>query len=147
MAIKLLDKLSLASGLQGMIAGQVKDMEAEKSPVDLESLMEIHRQKTGQLIRVALEGAGIACGANQNDLLALKFFGESLGIAFQIKDDLLDAAEGKEDKKNFVALIGAFETEKLLEDISRKAKSYLNKLTKPNVRLLNMVEFNLSRNK
>lgn len=146
-AIKLIDRLSTASGIQGMIAGQVEDMQADKTPVSFDKLMEIHKLKTGQLIRVSLEGAGIACGASQSDLLALKFYGENLGIAFQIKDDLLDADSGKEDKKNFVALLGHDKTEELLVEISRKAKTYLNKLSKPNVRLLQMVEFNSSRTK
>lgn len=146
-AVKLLDRLSSASGLQGMISGQVEDMQADKIKADFNKLMEIHKLKTGQLIRVSLEGAGIACGADQHDLLSLKFYGEYLGLAFQIKDDLLDATAGDEDQKNFVALVGRQQTEELLQDISRKAKTYLNKLKKPNVRLLQMVDYNLSRNK
>lgn len=146
-AVQLLDRLSAASGLQGMISGQVEDMQADKSPVNFDKLMDIHKLKTGQLIRVALEGAGIACGADRNDLLALKFYGENLGLAFQIKDDLLDANDGKEDKKNFVALIGKDKTEDLLRDTSVKAKTYLNKLKKPNVKLLQMVDYNTSRTK
>jgi geranylgeranyl diphosphate synthase, type II len=147
LGMKLVEKLSTASGIQGMIAGQVRDMQAEKVPVDAKALTEIHKLKTGQLIRVALEGAGIACDASQNDILALKFFGENLGLAFQIQDDLLDYAEGKEDKKNFVNLIGKKETQDLLQETSRKAKNFLNKLQKPSVKLLQMVEYNLSRPK
>jgi geranylgeranyl diphosphate synthase, type II len=147
LGMKLVEKLSTASGIQGMIAGQVRDMQAEKVPVDAKALTEIHKLKTGQLIRVALEGAGIACDASQNDILALKFFGENLGLAFQIQDDLLDYAEGKEDKKNFVNLIGKKETQDLLQETSRKAKNFLNKLQKPSVKLLQMVDYNLSRPK
>ena len=146
-AVQLLDRLSAASGLQGMISGQVEDMQADKNPVDSEKLLSIHKLKTGQLIRVALEGAGIACGASRNDLLALKFYGENLGLAFQIKDDLLDSQEGGEDTKNFVSLIGVEKTETLLHDVSVKAKTYLNKLEKPSVKLLNMVDYNTSRTK
>lgn len=147
LGMKLIDKLSFASGIQGMIAGQVRDMQADKNPVDAKNLTEIHKLKTGQLIRAALEGAALACGAAQNDVLSLKFYGDNLGLAFQIKDDLLDYSQAKEDKKNFVTLIGKKETEELLEETSRKAKMYLNKLQKPSVKLLQMVDFNSSRKK
>ncbi len=147
LGMQLVEKLSTASGLQGMIAGQVLDMQADHTPVDEQALMKIHKLKTGQLIRVALEGAAIACGAVQNDVLSLKFYGESLGLAFQIRDDLLDSAEGDEDSKNFVSLIGKKETVALLDEVSRKAKTYLNKLQNPSVKLLQMVDYNLNRTK
>lgn len=144
-ALQLVDKLSAAAGVQGMIAGQVEDMQADHTPANFDGLMHIHKQKTGQLIRVALEGAAVVCSANQNDTLALKFFGENLGLAFQIRDDILDSKDKKEDNKNFVHLLGLGQTEELLSETSRKAKNYLNKLTEPNVRLLNIVDYNLSR--
>lgn len=147
LGLKLVEKLSFAAGLQGMIAGQVRDMQADKVSVDAKTLTEIHKLKTGQLIRVALEGAAIACSASQNDILSLKFYGENLGLAFQIRDDILDFSEGKEDKKNFVNLIGRDQTEDFLQETSRKAKNYLNKLHKPSVKLLQMVDYNLSRTK
>ena len=147
LGLKLVEKLSSAAGLQGMIAGQVRDMLADKVPVDAKTLTDIHKLKTGQLIRVALEGAAIACGAVQNDVLSLKFYGDNLGLAFQIRDDILDYNEAKEDHKNFVNLIGKKQTEDLLEEVSRKAKTYLNKLQKPSVKLLQMVDYNLSRKK
>jgi geranylgeranyl diphosphate synthase type II len=145
LGLKLIEKLGTAIGLQGVIAGQVRDMQADKLPVGPVDLMEIHKLKTGHLIRVALEGAALACGAVQNDVLALKFFGENLGLAFQIRDDLLDYETGDEDQKNFVNLIGKKETQQLLEEISRKAKTYLNKLQKPSAKLLQMIDYNLSR--
>lgn len=146
-AVKLVEKLAGASGIQGMIAGQVQDMQADHTPVSNSQLIQIHKQKTGQLIRAALEGAAIACHATQNDVLALKFFGEQLGLAFQIRDDILDGKEKLQDQKNLVHLIGIEKTQELLDETSRKAKGFLNKLAKPNVRLLQMVDNNLSRNK
>ena len=147
LGMQLVEKLSAAAGLQGMIAGQVRDMQADKTPVDAKALTEIHKLKTGQLIRIALEGAAIACSASQNDVLALKFYGEHLGLAFQVRDDILDFSDHDEDKKNFVNMIGKKETEEMLEEISRKAKNFLNKLQKPSVKLLQMVDYNLSRKK
>jgi geranylgeranyl diphosphate synthase, type II len=147
LGLKLVEKLSIAAGMQGMIAGQVRDMQADKNPVDAKALTEIHKLKTGQLIRTALEGAAIACSAAQNDVLSLKFYGENLGLAFQIRDDILDYSDHDEDKKNFVNMIGKEQTQEMLEDVSRKAKTYLNKLEKPSVRLLQMVDYNMSRKK
>ena len=147
LGMQLVEKLSTAAGLQGMIAGQVRDMQADKTPVDAKTLTEIHKLKTGQLIRTSLEGAAIACSATQNDVLALKFYGEHLGLAFQVRDDILDFNDHEEDKKNFVNIIGKKETEEMLEDVSRKAKTFLNKLQKPSVKLLQMVDYNMSRKK
>lgn len=146
-AVKLMGKISTAAGLEGMISGQVDDMLADHNPVDALKLTQIHKQKTGQLIRVSLEGAAVACLANQNDTLALKFYGESLGFAFQVKDDILDFAQDQNDKKNFITILGREKTEELLIETSYKAKNYLNKLTKPNAKLLQMVDYNLSREK
>jgi geranylgeranyl diphosphate synthase type II len=146
-ALQLVDRLCSAAGVQGMIGGQVEDMQADHTPASYEGLLRMHKLKTAQLIRVALEGAALVCSANQNDTLAFKFYGENLGLAFQIRDDILDADNKTEDKKNFVHLIGMEKTQALLEETSRKAKNYLNKLMQPNVRLLNIVDYNLSRDK
>lgn len=146
-AVQLMGKVSTAAGLEGMIAGQVEDMLADHNPVDSAKLTHIHKQKTGQLIRVALEGAAIACSANQNDILALKFYGENLGFAFQIRDDILDFEQDQNDKKNFITILGIEKTQELLIETSYKAKGFLNKLVKPNAKLLQMVDYNLSREK
>ena len=76
---------------------------------------------------MALEGAAITCSANQNDTLALKFYGDNLGLAFQIKDDLMDYSQAIEDKKNFVTLIGKKETEELLKVSTSTIKRMLKK--------------------
>ncbi|MGD8377848.1 MAG: polyprenyl synthetase family protein [Acidobacteriota bacterium] len=87
-------ELALAGGIRGMIAGQVLDMEAEGSPPDGEGLLRIHRLKTGALIRASVVGGAIFAGAGPAETEAARGFGEAIGLAFQIVDDVLDV-EGR----------------------------------------------------
>ncbi|MES3038170.1 MAG: farnesyl diphosphate synthase, partial [Bdellovibrionota bacterium] len=147
LAVDLVSKLASAAGAAGMVGGQILDMQAEKTGANIEQLKTLHKMKTGYLIRVALEGSAIACEASQTDVLSLKFFGENLGLAFQIKDDILDAGEEGQDGRSYVTLLGIEGAQELLEDTSRRAKEFLNKLAKPSVELLKVVEYNLHREK
>jgi geranylgeranyl diphosphate synthase type II len=80
-----------AIGTSGMIGGQVADLEAEKEESPSESLVEkIHECKTGRLIRASLAVGGILAFAEDDDLARLDVYGRAIGLAFQIKDDLLD---------------------------------------------------------
>ena len=85
-----LRELTEASSTQGMIGGQVLDLAAEGKTLNLEELKEIHRRKTGALIRAALRMGGLIGGGKPIALEALTTYGEALGLAFQITDDLLD---------------------------------------------------------
>ncbi|MBK7961731.1 MAG: polyprenyl synthetase family protein [Bdellovibrionales bacterium] len=98
LACQLVERLCTAAGPQGMVGGQALDLQAEKVPPSLAELKQIQKLKTGMLIRVTLEGAALASGASKNDTLALKYYGEALGLAFQIADDLLDAEQGDQSK-------------------------------------------------
>jgi geranylgeranyl diphosphate synthase type II len=83
-------ELSLASGARGMVGGQVQDILSEGSEPDKETLHYIHTHKTGTLLRASVRFGGILVGADREVLQALSAFGESLGLAFQIVDDILD---------------------------------------------------------
>lgn len=87
---RVIEELMRASGAGGMIAGQLLDLEGEGQPLDLAALERIHRAKTGALIRVSVILGGIAAGATDAQLVALEQYGESVGLAFQIADDVLD---------------------------------------------------------
>ncbi|MCC5893206.1 polyprenyl synthetase family protein [Exiguobacterium sp.] len=98
--VALVASFGRAAGSRGMVGGQLDDMLAEKqSGVPLETLQSIHERKTGALLVYALEAGAILADASESDREALKAFGQHLGIAFQIQDDILDV-EGDE------ALIG-----------------------------------------
>ena len=83
-------ELMQASGAGGMIGGQLLDLEGEGRPLELAELERIHRAKTGALITAAATLGGRAAGATPTRLDALRRYGEAIGLAFQIADDVLD---------------------------------------------------------
>ena len=84
-------ELARAAGSQGVIAGQVEDIAAERKPVDAELVDYIHRHKTADLLRAATRIGAITAGADEATLRALDFYGDRMGLAFQVADDLLNA--------------------------------------------------------
>lgn len=97
-ALECCRDLARAAGPEGMVGGQMADLQAETSGVSsLEELEAIHRRKTGCLIRASLLLGGRVAGATATELAALANFGNAVGLAFQIADDLLDV-EGSSDK-------------------------------------------------
>ena len=96
--IRLVEELARASGtVGGMIAGQVNDIEGERKPPTAFLLESIHRAKTGALLRASLRMGAIYAGATAEELAALSEFGEHVGLAFQIIDDVLDVEESSEN--------------------------------------------------
>jgi geranylgeranyl diphosphate synthase type II len=94
---KLISELSTASGtVGGMIGGQVADLEGEGKPPDAALLETIHRSKTGALLRASLRLGAIYAGASPEQYAALSCYGEHVGLAFQIVDDILDVEESSE---------------------------------------------------
>src|ERR1700678_958711 len=92
--LAILAMIAEAAGTdRGMIGGQVADLEAEGKPGDKGMLEYIHRAKPGALIRASVVAGAIAGGADRNDLGRLMNFGENIGWAFQVPDDILDVEE------------------------------------------------------
>ncbi len=87
---KVIFVLARAAGVKGMVVGQAVDVLMENSEIDGSQLAFIHRHKTGALIKASVEIGGLLGGADQYQLDALSSYGEALGLAFQIVDDLLD---------------------------------------------------------
>ncbi len=85
-----LREIALASGLDGMVAGQVQDMLSENQESDAETLQFIHSHKTGALLRASVRIGPILYGSDQASLDALTAYGNSIGLAFQVIDDILD---------------------------------------------------------
>jgi geranylgeranyl diphosphate synthase type II len=95
--VRLIRELSFASGtVDGMIGGQVTDIESERRTPTVELLDSIHRAKTGALLRASVRMGGIAAGGNTAQIDALSRYGEHVGLAFQIVDDILDVEESSE---------------------------------------------------
>ncbi|MBT2214411.1 polyprenyl synthetase family protein [Virgibacillus dakarensis] len=95
--IFLIKLLSQASGPNGMVAGQMMDIEAENNAVSLERLEEIHALKTGELIKFAIIAGAFIGGATNKQLEFLDQFAYNLGLIFQVQDDILDVI-GDQDK-------------------------------------------------
>ncbi len=129
----LVREISTAAGtVGGMVGGQVADLEAEGRPIDPAMLEYIHRSKTAALIRASVVSGAIAGGAETPDVERLRRFGENIGLAFQVVDDILDVEEssatlgktaGKDEsqkKATYPALYG-------LEKSHEKARNFLER--------------------
>ena len=95
--VDLITSLSLSSGSMGMVAGQVLDMEGEGKHLNLEELQTIHANKTGKLLAFPFQAAGIIAGLDTTIQIALKTVGELIGLAFQVRDDILDVTASFEE--------------------------------------------------
>ncbi|MGE5453683.1 MAG: polyprenyl synthetase family protein [Methylocystaceae bacterium] len=130
--------LGWAAGWQGMVGGQVMDLSAEGQVLSRQALDQMHCKKTGALIKASLQIGGILTSASRQQLAALDNYGEALGLAFQITDDVLDVAgneqllgkpigsDAKNHKPTYVALYGLLAAQKLAEQQTSQAISALN---------------------
>jgi len=128
--------LSFASGSEGMIGGQIVDLHHKKNNLEILKYMHIH--KTGALINASCKIGGILGKANNKEFSSLDEFSKNLGLAFQVKDDILDT-EGKneeigkptgsdvENKKlTYVSLLGVEKAKKLEKELTEKSISSLD---------------------
>jgi geranylgeranyl diphosphate synthase, type II len=95
--VRIIEEIAHGTGtIDGMIGGQVVDLEAEHSKPDLQTLEYIHRAKTAALITASLVSGGIYGGAHDDETKRLRSFGQQIGLAFQIVDDVLDVTQTSE---------------------------------------------------
>jgi geranylgeranyl diphosphate synthase type II len=95
--LSIIREIGTASGVHGMVGGQVVDMESEGKDIDFPTLEYIHTHKTGALIRASVRVGALYAKASEKRLKALTRYGERVGLAFQIADDILDIT-GKQDE-------------------------------------------------
>lgn len=88
--VLLIQSLAQAAGPSGMVAGQVADMEGEQKSLSLEDLKQLHRKKTGALLKFAVYAGCLLSGSSQERTKLMDQYAEHLGLAFQIRDDILD---------------------------------------------------------
>ena len=138
-AVKAINELSVYAGPRGMIGGQVIDLQNENNPnADFENLQLMDELKTGCLISVACALGCIAAGADDTLIDAAKTFGTKLGLAFQIKDDVLDVTSSLEklgkmtgsdtenNKSTYVTLLGVERCEELVKQLTQEALTALD---------------------
>jgi geranylgeranyl diphosphate synthase type II len=95
--VRIVEEIAHGTGtIDGMIGGQVVDLEAEHTQPTAEMLEYIHRSKTAALITASLVSGGLYAGANDKQVAKLRAFGMSIGLAFQITDDVLDVTQTSE---------------------------------------------------
>ncbi len=153
MAVELFE----AGGINGMVGGQWRDLEAEGAVLDLTRLQEVHQGKTGALIRASVLLGGIAAGAPESDLQALGDFGEEIGLAFQVADDVLDATATTEAlgkvvrrdavlaKSTYVSLLGVDAARAEAERHRELAVNALARTTMPTNELIGLAEIIVNR--
>ena len=106
--VRLIAELSQASGTYGMVGGQMLDMKGEERKLNLSELQLIHANKTGKLLTFLVVAAGIVANLAADDLKSLREAGSLVGLAFQVRDDILDVTAifeeiGKTPKKDLLA--------------------------------------------
>lgn len=141
-ALRATKEISEAAGAEGMIGGQVVDILSEqKESISEDELRYMHAKKTGELIRSSIVAGALLAEASEEDIKYLDTFGRKLGLAFQIRDDILDVIGnvktlGKntnkdEDKNkcNFITMYGIEECKKMCIELSNECIELLNKVT------------------
>ena len=140
--VDLIAELSLAAGSFGMVAGQVLDMQGEGRKLTMDQLQTIHANKTGKLLAYPFVAAGIIAQAGQSVLGKLRQAGEFLGLAFQVRDDILDVTASFEqigktpqkdlaaEKSTYPALLGLAGARAFFDETLEQAKSLLEQLEK-----------------
>jgi len=155
--IKASASLAKAAGAEGMIAGQICDILSEGKAISEEELLYMHRNKTGELIKVAIVCGAILGNASDDDLSNLKEYGDKLGLAFQIKDDILDiigdvSILGKNvksdecnNKTTFITMYGLEKCKEKCTDLTQECFEILKKLNLNTKYLEEITEFLLKR--
>ena len=163
-AIKILKALGIMSnkaGIYGMVGGQVFDVESENlsKQNSLEEILFIHKLKTSALLQIAFMCGGVLAGASSKDIELLSIIGENVGIAFQIKDDILDVIGSEEllgkpvgsDERNnkvtYVNLVGLEQAEKDVESYSKLAIDSFDMLSEKNEFMRDLIISLVSREK
>ncbi|QDX93560.1 polyprenyl synthetase family protein [Brevibacillus laterosporus] len=135
--VQLLAELGQRAGEQGMVGGQMADIAGEGKQLSLEQLEYIHLHKTGDLLVAALRGGGYLAEATSNQLQALTNYAVKIGLAFQIKDDILNVegdavllgkavgSDASKEKATYPALLGLAESKQRLATLVKEAQAEL----------------------
>lgn len=135
--VKIISKTSEYAGINGMIGGQMIDIESENKKIDLETLKYIHSHKTGKLIKLPIEIACVIANLEKDKREVLEEYADLIGIAFQVKDDILDIEGTFEDlgkpvgsdvdlhKATYPSILGMEESKKILNNTVEKAKEII----------------------
>ena len=150
-------ELARAAGSQGVIAGQVEDLAAEGRPANADLIEFIHRNKTAILIQAAVRMGALAGGAGEDELENMSLFGEKIGVAFQIEDDILDetstdevlgkhaGSDAEHHKMTYPAVHGMEAARARVRELTREAVASLDMLRRETSALRAIAEYLMNR--
>lgn len=151
--------MSKAAGAEGMVGGQVIDMQSENKQIDMATLKQMHGAKTGALFCAAIRCGAIIAGATEEQLAKLTEYARQFGLAFQITDDILDVtgdeqtigkpvgSDEKNHKSTYVTLGSLESAQKLAQEAVEKAKASLIDFGDNAEFLRALVDYLITRNK
>ncbi|MDO4743367.1 MAG: polyprenyl synthetase family protein [bacterium] len=151
--LKAISVLAEMAGVQGMIGGQVIDLESENKVVDIDTIKKMYSLKTGALLKAACSIGCILPGADEEKVGAAKEYADNIGLAFQIVDDILDVvgdsqklgkpvgSDADNHKSTFVAFYGIEHSKKLVLELTQAAKQSLDVFGKSADRLIELADF------
>ena len=140
--VNLIMELSQAAGTFGMVGGQALDMEGEGCQLDLKELQAIHAHKTGKLLAFPFLAAGLLAQVDEGVQAKLRKIGELIGLAFQVRDDILDVTASFEElgktpqkdlvaaKSTYPALLGLEKAKETLDQVLDQAQNLLKEIAK-----------------
>ena len=135
--VEIVKLTSSYAGINGMIGGQMIDIESEGKKISLETLKYIHKNKTGKLLRLPVEIACILGDVSKDVREKLEEYADFIGLAFQIKDDILDVegdfeklgkpigSDAEIEKATYPSMVGMEKSKELLNEITEKAKKII----------------------
>lgn len=138
--VKAIKKLSYYAGYNGMIAGQIIDLDSEGKTVSVQTVEKLNNLKTGALLCAACEIGCILAGANQETIKNARIYAQNLGLAFQITDDILDktadqevlgkpvGSDDKNEKTTFLSLYGMEYCKQAVKEITNKSITALENI-------------------
>ena len=154
--ITIVNCLANACGYLGMVGGQIKDIHSKEIST-VNELDVMHSQKTGRLIQASLETSGILSRLDQKDIEALSIYGEKIGLAFQIQDDIIDiespsSISGKDqgsdinqNKITYPSIVGLEESRTKARELASEAKEILHLLQKNTDNLHKLADYIVQR--
>ncbi|MGC1372283.1 MAG: polyprenyl synthetase family protein [Candidatus Sulfotelmatobacter sp.] len=158
--VRIIEEIARGTGtVDGMIGGQVVDLQAEHTQPTAEMLEYIHRSKTAALITASLVTGGLYAGANEGEVRKLRTFGQSVGLAFQIVDDILDVTQTSEQlgktagkdtaaqKATYPALFGLEESEHKADSLVKAALEQLESFGEGAITLKELARYLVERKK
>ena len=154
--LSIIKSLAQACGYQGMVGGQIKDIHS-RDIKDIKSLDMMHSQKTGRLIQCSIETAGILSDLSKQDVESLIEYGDKIGLAFQIQDDIIDiespsTVSGKDqgsdvekDKLTYPSIVGIENSKARAFSLAKEAKEKLQLLERNTDNLCKLADYIVSR--